>query len=125
MLSILKAGTTANTKIHATRRSAGAMLSHHQQSEIIMTKLVPDHRLIAIERWKARMYTSLALGLVLCAAGWFNIAYRDNSLGWIAFGYLVIGFMLVALGYWLLHRGPRLPSPKAEEVAPESPTSRS
>lgn len=124
MLSIVKVGISLDTKIHATRRCVGAIMYHHQQREIIMTKLVPDHRLIAIERWKARLYTALALGAVLCAAGWFNIAYRDSSLGWIAFGYLVIGFMLVGLGFWLLHRGPRLPSPKVEEVAPESPTSR-
>ena len=89
-----------------------------------MTKLVPDHRLIAIELWKARMYTAMAFGAVLCAAGSFNIAYRDSSLGWVAMAYLGFGLMLIGLGCWLLHRGPRLPSTEEEEVAPETSISR-
>lgn len=83
-----------------------------------MPKRVPDYQLIAIERWKASVDTFIAIGAVFCAAGWFDFTYCDNSQGWFAAAYLVIGPALIGLGFWLLFRGPRLPTCDADENAP-------
>lgn len=83
-----------------------------------MTQLVPDHQQIAIERWKASLRTAVAIGVLLCAAGWFDVTYRDSSQGWLTQAYLVSGPTLIGLGIWLLVRGPRLPPRDADKDAP-------
>jgi uncharacterized membrane protein len=81
-----------------------------------MSKLVRDHQMIALERWKALMKSALTIGMLFLGVGLFNIFRQEWNLGWLATCYVVIGPVLLATGVFLLVKGPRIPAETDSQV---------